>query len=224
MQKSKTSLSISWDREVCEEDLIAVVIVVGGFAFRAVVRVAWGAVVRAARGALVVWSCLRCPVRPSVGGCDRGAGPGLVVRSRPTPLALVVRLLRVGLPLHPPPLHRTVAARVVVGACRAPGASCLAARAVPTSVGLAVGGNALPVVALVIRSWTAVSLLSVWEKVHFEFSADVQNHLFEWMFLWSHLSSAIFRPSSSEEDSDEEMIALDLIFPLRDGGKRSGCG
>ncbi len=40
----------------------------------------------------------------------------------------------------------------------------------------------------------------------------------------SHLSSAIFRPSSSEEESEDEMIALDLIFPLRDGGMRSGLG
>lgn len=39
-----------------------------------------------------------------------------------------------------------------------------------------------------------------------------------------YLSSAIFSPSSSEEDSDEEMIALDLIFPLRDSGRRSGWG
>lgn len=39
----------------------------------------------------------------------------------------------------------------------------------------------------------------------------------------SCLSSAIFRPSSSDEDSEEEMMALDLIFPLRDGGRRSGC-
>lgn len=38
----------------------------------------------------------------------------------------------------------------------------------------------------------------------------------------THLSSAIFRPSSSEDESEDEMMALDLIFPLRDGGMRSG--
>lgn len=38
----------------------------------------------------------------------------------------------------------------------------------------------------------------------------------------SYRSSAIFSPSSSEEESEEEMMALDLIFPLRDGGMRSG--
>lgn len=40
--------------------------------------------------------------------------------------------------------------------------------------------------------------------------------------LIAHLSSAIFRPSSSEDESEDEMMALDLIFPLRDGGMRSG--
>lgn len=45
----------------------------------------------------------------------------------------------------------------------------------------------------------------------------------EWQFLLSSFypSSAIFSPSSSEE-SEEEMMALDLILPLRDGGRRSG--
>lgn len=39
-----------------------------------------------------------------------------------------------------------------------------------------------------------------------------------------YLSSAIFSPSSSEDDSEEEMMAFDLILPLRDGGRRSGLG
>ena len=37
----------------------------------------------------------------------------------------------------------------------------------------------------------------------------------------TYRSSAIFRPSSSEEESEDEMMALDLIFPLREGGRRS---
>ncbi|KAG9352375.1 hypothetical protein JZ751_020788 [Albula glossodonta] len=37
------------------------------------------------------------------------------------------------------------------------------------------------------------------------------------------LSEAMrFRPSSSEEESEDEMMALDLILPFRDGGMRSG--
>lgn len=42
--------------------------------------------------------------------------------------------------------------------------------------------------------------------------------------LWFYLSSAIFSPSSSDEESEEEMMALDLIFPLKDGGRRSDWG
>lgn len=138
--------------------ITVVVLVVGAFRFRAVVRAAWGA--------LVFGSRLRCSVWSSFGCCDRRAGLGFILWSRPTPLALIVWLLWVGLSLHPLLLHGTVAARVVIlGACRAPRAARLTARAVPTPIWLAVGLDALPVAALVIRSWPAVSLLSVWEKV-----------------------------------------------------------
>lgn len=154
--------------QVCEEDLITVVIIVGGFAFRAVVRAAWGA--------LVVWPCLRSPVWSPVGRCDGGTRPGLIVGSWLTPLALIVRLLRVRLPLHPPLFHWTVAAWLIVLRARrasraacfaagAPRAAGLTARAVPTSIGLTVRRNTLPVVTLVIRSWATVSLMSVWVKV-----------------------------------------------------------
>lgn len=139
------------------EDLIAVVIVVGGFRFRGVVRAPWRA--------LVVGSLFRPPVWSS----GRRTGPGLIFRSWPTPLALIVRLLRVGLPLHPPLLNWTVAAGVVIlRACRATRAARLTARAVPSSsIWLAIGCNALPVAALLLRSWPAVSLLSeLKKKVH----------------------------------------------------------
>lgn len=41
------------------------------------------------------------------------------------------------------------------------------------------------------------------------------------MSLCPHLSSAIFSPSSSDEESEDEMMAFDLILPLRDGGTGS---
>lgn len=123
--------------------LVAVlVLVVGGLRLRAVVGATRGPLVRRRLGRSV-----RAPVRRRGGG----SGPGLVVRAGAAPLALVVGLLRVGLPLHPPLLHGPVAARVVLvragGAARAAG---LAARAVPAAVRLAVGGDALPVAALAL--------------------------------------------------------------------------
>ena len=158
------------------KDLVAVV-VVGAFGF--------GGVVRATRGALVSWSHLRS----SVWCRDGWTRPGVIVWSRPTPLALVVWLLRVGLALHPPLLHRAVAARVVLPrARRAPRAAGLAARLVPTairlvptSVRVTVRSNALCVASLVIRSWTTVSLLSVRESAPFnwQFPAHV------WVWLWA---------------------------------------
>lgn len=41
------------------------------------------------------------------------------------------------------------------------------------------------------------------------------------MSLCPHRSSAIFSPSSSDEESEDEMMAFDLILPLRDGGTGS---
>lgn len=202
------------------EDLIAVVVlIVGAFGF-------W-AVVRAARRALVVWSRFGSPVWSSVGRRNGRSGPGLVVWSRPTPLALIVRLLRVGLPLHPPLLHWTVAARVVVfgacraprAVCRAPRAACLTARAVPTSIWFAVRRNALPVAALVIRPWTAFSLVSVWEKVNSFtnavsacFSGNSHFKVFKLLPVFSYFQSIlIWRGLRRGDDS----LRLDLSFERR---------
>lgn len=139
--------------------LITVVgLIVGALRLRAVVRAAWRT--------LIVWSRLRCSVWSSLGSWDGWARLGFIFWTRPAPLALVVWLLRVGLPLHPSLLHWTVTARVVIiGSRRPPRATRLTAGAVPAPIGLAVRRNALPVLPLVFGSWPAVSL-SVWEKVH----------------------------------------------------------
>ena len=155
--------------------------VVGGLVGRApwfwsIVGAAWGARRRA---------------RFRARGCGRWAWPGLVLRPRAAPLALVIRLLWVRLLLHSLPLHWTFAAWVATRVSRALGASSVAARAVPAPVGLTVGGDALLVAALIIRAWTTVSGVSGWSTDIWHISGT---KLFGVVFSCSILCTNEFMP------------------------------